>query len=91
MSQKRTPADATPTHADLCDAMDKAMVRISIEDIAKATGCGVNTLRQSRMKPGTRGYRSPPAGLLRALHELCKARAKYFLDLAEQLRPPKGS
>ncbi len=38
------------------------------------------------MSPEAEGYRSPPAGLQRALHELCKERATYFTELAEQLR-----
>ena len=74
---------------DLREAMDMVTAKITLEDIAKAVGCGANTLRQSRMAPDAVGHRSPPAGLQRALHELCKDRAKYFTELAEQLRPPE--
>lgn len=82
-SAKRGPA------LDLREAMDRVTAKITLEDIAKAVGCGANTLRQSRMAPDAVGHRSPPAGLQRALHELCKDRAKYFTELAEQLRPPE--
>ena len=75
------------TRFDAYEAVDRAMVKITLDEIAKAAGCSVSTLRQSRMAPDAVGYRSPPAGLQRALHELCKERAKYFTELAEQLRP----
>jgi hypothetical protein len=78
---------ARPAHAEMREAMDMAMARITLEDIAKTAGCGVNALKQARMAPGSTGYRKPPAGLQRALHELCKEQARYFIRLAEQLRP----
>ena len=87
---KRTLHVVLPTGVDLRDAMDKAMARITLDDIANAAGCSVNTLKQSRLKPDNAGYRSPPASLRRALFELCRERAKYFIELAEELRPPKG-
>lgn len=74
---------------DAYEAVDKAMVKITLDEIAKAAACSVSTLRQSRLDPDAVGYRNPPAGLRLALHELCKDRAQYFTDLAEQLRPPK--
>ena len=86
--QKATKG-ADAARFDPSGAVDRAMVKITLDEIAKASGCSVSTLRQSRMAPDAVGHRSPPAGLQRALHELCKDRAKYFTDLAEQLRPPE--
>jgi len=89
-NDKRTlSVHGLPGGLDFREAMDGAMVKIGLEDIAKAAGCSVNTLKQSRLSPDTVGYRSPPAGLRQALHELCKDRAKYFMELAERLRAPK--
>ena len=85
--EKRAVSTQRGQTLDLREAMDGVTAKITLEDIAKAVGCGANTLRQSRMSPEAGGYRSPPAGLQRALHELCKDRAKYFTELAEQLRP----
>lgn len=86
-SDKPTVSSRRSQTPDLREAMDRVTAKITLEDIAKAVGCGANTLRQSRMSPEAEGYRSPPAGLQRALHELCKERATYFTELAEQLRP----
>jgi len=74
----------------LREAMDKVMARVKISDIAKAAGCSDNTLMQARLDPSAKGYRNPPAGLRSALHQVCRERAKYFLELARQLKPPKG-
>jgi hypothetical protein len=76
---------------DLRDDMDKVMARVTLDDIAKAAGCGPNTLRQARLDPSASGYRKAPVGLRQALHQICRERAKYFLDLAKKLRPPKES
>lgn len=88
-SDRRTGSAQRGPALDLREAMDRVTAKITLEDIAKAVGCGANTLRQSRMAPDAVGHRSPPAGLQRAMHHLCKERAKYFIELAEQLRPPE--
>jgi len=86
MTDKRK---AGPENDELREAMDKVMARVTLEDIAKAADCGVNALKQARLDPSASGYRKPPAGLHRALHQVCRERAKYFLDLAKRLKPPK--
>lgn len=88
-SDRRTGSSHRGPALDLREAMDRVTAKITLEDIAKAVGCGANTLRQSRMAPDAVGHRSPPAGLQRAMHDLCKDRAKYFAELAERLRPPE--
>lgn len=88
MSEKRKqPANAIGL---VREAMDKVMTRVTLEEIAKGAGCGVNVLKQSRLDPAATGYRNPPAGLRRALYEVCRARARHFLDLAKQLKAAKG-
>lgn len=79
--------DARALDDDLREAMDNVMARVTITDIAEAAGCSANTLMQARMDPSAKGYRKPPAGLRSALHQVCRERAKYFLELARQLKP----
>lgn len=84
MSDKReTDADSV----DLREAMDRVLARVTLEDIAKAADCGVNSLKQARLDPSASGYRKPPATLRRALHEVCRKQASYFSELARQLKP----
>lgn len=92
-TQKFTSAkkDEQTADAELRAAMDKVMARVTLEDIAKVAGCGVNSLKQARLDPGASGHRKPPASLGRALHEISRERATYFAELAKQLRPSKES
>ena len=81
--------DSRSLDGELREITDKVMARVTLDDIADAAGCGANTLRQARLDPSASGYRNPPAGLRGALHQVCRKRAKYFLDLAKQLKPTK--
>ena len=81
--RKMTNADSD----ELRKAMDKVMARVTLDDIAEAAGYSVNTLKQARLDPSASGYRKLPAGLRRILHQICRERANYFLQLARQLKP----
>lgn len=86
MSEQKTIA---PDSADLREAMDKVMARVTLDDIAQVAGCSVNTLKQTRLDPMSAGYRNPPPGLRQALLQICRDRAQYFAELAKLLRPSK--
>ena len=55
------------------------------DDIARAAGIGVQTVRQARMDPTATGYRSAPDGWEKAIAKLARERAGELVTLAEDL------
>ena len=67
-------------------ATDALLETVTLEDLAKAMGVSIQTLRQARAAEGTKAHRSPPPDWERAVIKLAERQAKAFSRLAEQVR-----
>lgn len=71
---------------DFREATDALFDRIDHEDLAKALGVSVATVRQARLHKNARAKRSPPSGWDATVLELAEQRLAYFDELVRQLR-----
>jgi hypothetical protein len=76
-------------------ATDRLCARIDHEDVAKALGVSIQSIRQARMKPTAAAHREPPANWRQAIVKLAKRRIAEYRRLIERLdgeseqdRPP---
>ena len=67
-------------------ATDRLFSRIDHEDLAKALGVSVASIRQARLKPEARAHRSPPADWESTVIRLAEERVWHFRNLVEQVR-----
>jgi hypothetical protein len=63
---------------DLCDA-------VSHEELAKALGVSVATVRQARLRSDAKAHRAPPGDWKRAVTSLAKQRVEHYRVLLERL------
>jgi hypothetical protein len=70
---------------DFREALDALCERIDHDDVAKALGVSIQTIRQARMKSGAIAHRSPPEDWKRAVIRLAKRRASQIQRLIERL------
>jgi hypothetical protein len=56
-----------------------------LSHLAKELKCSVQRLRQARLDPEKRSYRSPPAGWQRALTKILKGRIKKYNTILDSL------
>ena len=71
---------------DFREATDDLFDRIAHEDLAKALGVSVATIRQARLKPDAEAHRSPPIEWRKAVIRLAEQRAARYRRLIEHLR-----
>lgn len=71
---------------DFRQATDALFDRIDHEDLAKALGVSVATIRQARLHKKARARRSPPSGWDATVLELAERRLAHFDELVRQLR-----
>ena len=68
------------------EAVDALCSSLTHEDVAKALGVSVQTIRQARMKEDSKSSRAPPQNWERALIGLAETRVSYYRKLIEKLR-----
>jgi hypothetical protein len=68
------------------EAVDTVCSALTHDDIAKALGVSVQTIRQARMKVDSKSSRAPPKKWERALIRLAENRVEYYRRLIEKLR-----
>jgi len=68
-------------------ATDRLFSRIDHDDLAKALGVSVASIRQARLKPDALAHRSPPPDWEKALLRLAEERVGHFRKLIEEIRP----
>jgi hypothetical protein len=68
------------------EAVDAVCSALTHEDVAKALGVSVQTIRQARMQEDSKSYRAPPSNWERALIRLAENRVAYYRRLIEKLR-----
>ena len=67
-------------------AVDQVCEPLGHEDVARAVGVSVQTIRQARLSPNAKAYRAPPERWESALIRLAERRIAQYKRLAENLR-----
>jgi hypothetical protein len=67
-------------------ATDRLFSRVHHEDLAKALGVSVASIRQARLSPGALAHRSPPPDWESAVLRLAEERLSHFRKLVEEIR-----
>lgn len=72
---------------DFRKATDDLFLGVSHEDLAKALGCSVASIRQARLDEGAKAYRKPPEGWEKGVQKLAEKQGAHFARLAGKVRP----
>ncbi len=75
---------------DFREATESLCAGISHEELAKALGVSVATIRQARLRPDAAAHRSPPANWKDAVIRLAEERERRYRHLLERLRASDG-
>lgn len=75
---------------DFRQATDELCAKMDHEDLAKALGVSVQTVRQARLAPQTGAHRSPPGDWQDALIRLAEERVWHYRRLIQKLRTQEG-
>lgn len=67
-------------------ATDELFAVISHDELAKALGCSVATVRQARLEAGAKAHRNPPEGWEKVVTKLAEAKAGALARLAAKLK-----
>ncbi len=70
---------------DFKSAVDALAGCYSHEELAKAAGVSLQSIRQARLDPSSPSYRRPPANWREIIARLARARGGELGDLAEEL------
>ena len=68
------------------EAVDALCAPLSHEDVAKALGVSLQTVRQARMSEDSDAFRAPPKNWKTAIIRLADARITYYRKLIEKLK-----
>ena len=74
---------------DFIRATDELLSRVTLEDLAKATGKPLQSFKQARQSAEKDSHRSPPDGWESAALRLAERQAARFSRLAKALRSGK--
>lgn len=67
-------------------ATNRLFSRVDHEDLAKALGVSVASIRQARLSGGALAHRSPPPDWETAVLRLAEERVSHFRKLVEEIR-----
>jgi len=70
---------------DFRKATDELLAGISHQELAKALGTSVATVRQARLDEAAKAHRRPPEGWEPKVARLARAKAAHFARLADRL------
>ena len=70
---------------DFRDVTDDLFSKVGAEDMATELNCSVGAVKQARMDPSSRSYRSPPSGWEKAALKMARERIAFFTALAKKL------
>ena len=76
---------------DFKKATDELTAPVSHQELAAALKVSIPTVRQARLIPSAKAYRSPPEGWERAVARLAEAKAERLKRLAARLRTDADS
>jgi hypothetical protein len=74
-----------PIYMKFREAVDALCVSLSHEDVAKALGVSLQTVRQARLREDSSAFRAPPKNWERAVIRLAEARVLHYRKLIEKL------
>lgn len=75
---------------DYRKAVEALRKPVTLDDIAKAAGSSRASIKQCLLPNAAQSYRTPPSNLAGALIVLADQRAKYYAQLAADLRKGKA-
>jgi hypothetical protein len=70
---------------DFRKATDGLCAKVDHEDVARALGVSLQTIRQARLQPDTKSHRSPPGGWRDAVIRLAEEKVSHYRRLIEEL------
>ena len=70
---------------DFKKATDELTAQVSHEELARALGVSIPTVRQARLAGDAKAHRNPPEGWEAVVARLAKQRAEHFRRLAERI------
>jgi hypothetical protein len=73
-------------YMDFREATDSLCERIDHEDVARALGVSVQTIRQARLRPDADAHRTPPSEWKSRLIRLAEERVWHYRRLIDRLR-----
>jgi hypothetical protein len=68
------------------EAVDALCASLSHEDVAKALGVSLQTVRQARLREDSDAFRAPPKNWKAATIRLAEGRASYYRRLIEKMK-----
>jgi hypothetical protein len=68
------------------EAVDALCVSLTHEDVAKALGVSLQTIRQARLREDSVAFRAPPKNWKAAIIRLAEGRASYYRRLIEKMK-----
>jgi hypothetical protein len=68
------------------EAVDALCTPLNHQDVAKALGVSVQTVRQARLSEASDAFRAPPKNWKTALIRLAETRMSYYRRLIEKLK-----
>ncbi len=71
---------------DFRKATDELFSVISHDELAKALGCSVATIRQARLDDAAKAHRNPPEGWEKVVAKLADSRASALRRLGSRLK-----
>ena len=74
---------------DFRSGTDALFKRITHDDLAKALGVSVASIRQARLRADAESHRAPPVEWRDAILSLAQQRVKYLLQLIERVEHDK--
>jgi hypothetical protein len=75
---------------DFREATDGLCGKVDHEDVARALGVSLQTIRQARLQPETRSHRSPPPGWRDAVIRLAEEKVSHYRRLIQELQATSG-
>jgi hypothetical protein len=75
---------------DFRQATDGLCAKLDHDDVARALGVSLQTVRQARLQPGGNAHRSPPPGWRDTVIRLAEEKVGQYRRLIEQLRTDDG-
>jgi hypothetical protein len=68
------------------EAVNALCSPVTHQDVAKALGVSVQTVRQARLNENSDAFRAPPKNWKAAIIRLAEGRVSYYRKLIEQLK-----
>jgi hypothetical protein len=68
------------------EATDALCASLNHEDVAKALGVSVQSVRQARLRPDSMAFRAPPQNWKNAIIRLAEARVSHYRKLIEKMK-----